>query len=94
MPYPRKPGDRVRKWRRDHDLLLIEMANGMRVRTSQLSGWETGRLPWMPSQKRKAIVWMSKQRGPRRSLRDLVLLKRLDQMARCHHLLIKLGCKS
>ncbi len=82
MAYPRRAGDRVRRWRADHDLLLIQMARGMRVSIAQLSAWETGRKPWMPAQKRKAVVWMSKQRTPRRSLPDIVRLKRLEQLAR------------
>ncbi|MEM6499304.1 MAG: helix-turn-helix transcriptional regulator [Pseudomonadota bacterium] len=82
MAYPRKTGAQIRQWRMEHDLLLIQMAIGMGVKTSRLSGWETGRIPWMPAQKRKAIVWMDKQRKPRRSLRDLMRIKKLEQLAR------------
>ena len=83
MSYPKAHGDVLRKWRAQNDMLLIEMANGIGVRTSTLSGWETGRSPWMPDQRRKVAVWISRLPPPsRRSLDDLVRIKRLRQLAR------------
>lgn len=82
MAYPRAFGNQIRKWRRDHDVLLIEMARAINIGIAQLSSFETGRRPWPTAVKRKAVVWMGRQRTMRRSLKDILLSRPANIRAR------------